>query len=56
MYYTNKQQLAKHKIAMEHKANRNEINSEIKSGITKTVGYVGILIVTLFLILIIINL
>ncbi len=56
MYYTNKQQLVKHKIAMEHKAKRNEINSEIKSGITKTVGYLGIGIVTLFFILILINL
>ena len=56
MYYTNKQKLANHKIAMEYKAKRNEINSEIKSGITKTVGYLGIGIITLFFILILINL
>ena len=39
MYYTNKQQLAKHKIAMEHKAKRKEINSEIKTGESELLHY-----------------
>jgi hypothetical protein len=55
MYFTNKQLLAKHKVLMAEKAKRNEINSDIKNGIVKTVGFIGISIIAIFFTLILIN-
>jgi hypothetical protein len=55
MYYTNKQLLAKHKVLVAEKAKRNKINSEIKNGIIKTVGIIGISIIVIFFTLILIN-
>jgi hypothetical protein len=55
MYFTNKQLLAKHKVLMDIKLRRNEIDSEIKNGIVKTVGFIGISIIAIFFTLILIN-
>jgi hypothetical protein len=55
MYFTNKNQLEKHKIEMQQKSERKKVQSEINTGIRSIVAIFGFSILILFFLLIFIN-